>query len=260
MTSTSRLALSCVVLTVSGCSAAHSEPLTRATADSRDGTSAVGFELSAAAYSTGSSVRICGERSKPADSSAHCASVLPAEASSVAVPGAAAGTSCPCFAFGEDGQLIDPKTGERASVHGLCPSSDTPTSDWKFTYTLYAGNECTGAAINGDDSNLTCYDSKDLLTQANPNASVEQLDVGNNANKVICLANTSTKEWQFLSCAVATTHKDEEQKQIRYECGCAPSDHDHTCCCGGLTEQDLEDGCHFDETTCDIVCSTVCEN
>jgi hypothetical protein len=112
--------------------------------------------------------------------------------------------------------------------------------------------------INGEHSNLTCYDAKDLLTQANPNASVEPLEVGRNANKVVCLANASSKEWQFLSCIVATTRNDEKHEQVRYECDCAPTN--DVCSCGSLTELDLEKGCHFDETTCDIVCSTVCEN
>jgi hypothetical protein len=202
----------------------------------------------------GNSIRICGARVYPADSKYACDSVLSPYSSSVAVPGPHPMEECPCFDFASDGTLIDPVTHAPVEVTGLCPSVDYPQSPWRFDYTIYTRQACGGQVLNTPQNNFTCFDSKDLRSQAYPNSSVERLYPGANANHVLCATENASKTWEFESCAIETTPADEMLCQERYDCGCAPDTYNE-CRCGGLEENDLEHGCYFEDGTCDIICA-----
>jgi hypothetical protein len=215
--------------------------------------SQMAFGLSGGDFA-GNSIRICGARLIPADSKYACDSVLPGDASSVAVPGPHYGEECPCFDFASDGTLKDPVTHEPVAVEGLCPSRDLPRAPWKFDYTIYTRQSCHGQVLNTPQNNFTCYDAKDLRSQEYPNASVEQLYPGENENHVLCATENASKTWDFESCAIETTAADELACQERYDCGCEYQY--NQCSCGGLEAHDLEQGCYFEHGTCDIICAS----
>lgn len=201
----------------------------------------------------GNSVRICGARVHAADSKYACDSVLPGDASSLAVPGLHQGEECPCFDFASDGTLKDPVTHHAVEIDGLCPSVDLPHSDWRFDYTIYTHQACGGSVLNTPANNFTCFDSEDLASQDYPNASVEYLYKGANANHVLCATENASKTWDFESCAITTTSADEQACRERYDCDCTVQN--GHCGCGSLHQSDLEQGCHFEQGTCDILCS-----
>lgn len=193
----------------------------------------------------GNSVQICGQRPPP-DSKYRCESVLHASDGSI----------CPCFDFAPDGSLLDPMTGQPVVLDNLCPSSDFPEADWTFTYAVFSEQGCRGTQLNDGNHNFTCFDSRDLVAQANPNASVEPLDPGANVNHILCITVNASKEFNFESCAVATTSSDAAACLFRLDCGCVPTG-SWGCECGpnGVGPGDLPPGCAFDPATCDIVCA-----
>lgn len=136
---------------------------------------------------TGDSVRICGSRRPPADSRYFCNSTLSS-------PDDAGDAGCPCFNFGTDGTLVDMADGGPGIFTDLCASNDLAADagaaagpvDWTFDYSLFNGADCRGAQLNDGTDNLTCFDSRDLVAQTNPNASLEVLSPGLNPNHVVC--------------------------------------------------------------------------
>ena len=150
-------------------------------------TGGASVSFSAALSFAGTSVRICGARSSPADLKYRCASSL----SSVDA-GTDAGSACPCFVFGPDGGLTDPSTGMPAVIRDLCPSVDVSVDAsgpgaWTFTYALFNSMNCSGTQLN-DGINLTCFDSRDVAAQQHPNATVEELEPGLNTNQILCVS------------------------------------------------------------------------
>jgi hypothetical protein len=243
-----------IAAALTGCSASHT---TSQSSAGENAVSAVTFDLSIAAGLDGHSIRICGLRANTAGPSDVCDAELPASTSSVtlAPPEGWTGGHCPCFKFGANGGLVDPTTNDPNGAANLCPSG-ADEYKWTFSYTLYADDACAGAVLNPAGGDLVCYDSNDLLTQASPNATVEALQTGLNSNTIICLSRPSSKEWDILSCSIATTSADTAANRARYSCGCADSG--TGCECGtGLAPGDLETGCTFEAGTCDIVCGSV---
>jgi len=118
---------------------------------------------------TFASVRICGARNVPADGKYLCNSSLPA-------------SPCPCFNVDPDGIV---------TIEDLCASADVPTSGWSFDYAIYEGTDCTGTQLNDGLHGVTCYDSQDLRTHAQPNASIETLPSGTLVNHVLCERGTT---------------------------------------------------------------------
>jgi len=110
----------------------------------------------------GFSVRVVGTR-MPAATNTQCASTINE-----------------CLNFDANGNLVD-QTGAPANLQGLCPSDATPPGDWHFTYTLFSMPGCTMPA-----GTFTCLSTKDLLSQLNPNGSVETLMPGPNLNQIVC--------------------------------------------------------------------------
>ena len=147
----------------------------------------------------------------------------------------------------------------RFVIHGLCPSSDVPTANWDFRYAIYSAPDCQGTQLNDGAHNLTCFDANDIATQAFPNQSNEFLNPGLNTNHILCTTTNASKQWNFGSCATATTDADIAADNTRYDCGCTPNPAAATCDCGpgGVTSADLEQGCAFETTTCNILCTTV---
>lgn len=82
------------------------------------------------------------------------------------------------------------------------------------------------------------------MTQVNPNESVEELEIGENVNHIICTSEGAEKEWNFYSCLVVAPSV--------YECGCTVVG--AGCDCGALTAADLPAGCAFD-AACNIDCA-----
>ncbi|HEX5058881.1 MAG TPA: hypothetical protein VFV99_05945 [Kofleriaceae bacterium] len=219
---------------------------------SEENTSQMAFGLGGGDFA-GNSVRICGQRQMAADSKYFCDSVLPGDSSSVEVPGPHPMEECPCFDFASDGTLVDPTTHAPVVINGLCPSIDLPHAPWRFDYTIYTQTSCHGSVLNTAANNFTCFDSKDLASQDHPNSSIERLYPGANDNHVLCTTENSSKTWEFESCAITTTSADEQACRTRYDCDCAPVN--SHCACGGLVASDLEQGCHFEAGTCDILCN-----
>ena len=213
-----------------------------------DSTASVTIILPTASF-TGNSVRICGERLVPAARDFRCEN-------SLSSPDAGT-TGCPCFNFAADGSLVDPVTGAPVVINNLCPSVDVPNDPWTFTYEVFSGAGCTGTQLNDGTHNFTCFDSRDLLAQANPNSSVEFLSPGLNQNHILCLTTNASKDFNFASCVLATTPADVSAGLERFQCGCTPVGNG-TCDCGpnGVGPADLQAGCAFDPTTCDILCAT----
>lgn len=161
----------------------------------------------------GNSVKICGERKKPADKKYGCISDLgdldPWDFKMV--------DGCPCFDFKPDGTLKDGK------VKGLCPSDNVPSGPdgvWTFDYQIFSQEGCTGDVLNTDDDahNLVCYDEKDIPALDYPNQSVEELKRGRNENRVICITKEASKTWDFDVCADVT--EDYPGAPLRLDCDC----------------------------------------
>ena len=207
--------------------------------------SSITFALPSASFS-GNSVLICGERDLPADPKYRCVSAL----------GTPDGGTCSCFNFAQDGSLIDPSTGLPPVINDLCPSEDFPNADWTFTYSVFTEADCGGTQLNDGTNNFTCFDSRDLLSQANPNESIEPLVPGPNENHILCLTTNASKTFNFESCAINTTATSIPAVQ-RFDCGCTPAD-GGGCDCGphGIGPGDLPPECSFETTpaSCNILC------
>jgi hypothetical protein len=203
-----------------------------------DATSSIQLQVSGADFS-GNSIRICGARQEVADAKYACDSDL-----------LDTSDECPCFDFNADGTLVTPGG---AAVTGLCPSVNVPQADWAFSYELFSAPGCQGTQLNDGANNFTCFDSRDLASQAHPNQSIEALAPGPNVNHVLCLTTNASKDWSFATCSIETTTADTVGGHFRLDCGCTPTD--GACDCpGGLTAGDLEDLCSFESTTCNILC------
>ncbi|MCL2725040.1 MAG: VWA domain-containing protein [Polyangiaceae bacterium] len=214
-----------------------------------NGNATMTFTLSGGDF-TGNSVRICGSRPAP-DPKYRCNPSLTPDVEA----GTDAGDACPCFNFNADGSLVD-ANGVPAAITGLCPSADFPTANWDFSYALFSEPDCGGTQLNDGTHNFTCYDSKDVATQAFPNQSANDvLNPGPNINHVLCNTVNASKSWNFMSCATATTPADTAAGDIRFDCGCTPDAGTCDCGNGGVTEADLEAGCLFDPVTCNILCT-----
>jgi alpha-tubulin suppressor-like RCC1 family protein len=213
-----------------------------------DQVASTNFALSGGDFA-GNSVRICGSRPPP-DSKFRCNSSL---SSPDAGP-----EDCPCFNFAADGSLIDPATGGPLVINGLCPSVDFPPADWTFTYSVFTEQNCAGTQLNDGNHNFTCFDSHDIGSMMFPNESVEALNPGLNTNHILCTTENASKQFNFESCAVATTPADTAAGATRFDCGCTPTG-TGTCDCGpgGVGPGDLESNCSFDPVSCDIVCGAV---
>ncbi|MCL2449345.1 MAG: hypothetical protein FWD17_10380, partial [Polyangiaceae bacterium] len=216
------------------------------------------------------SIRICGSRTPAADPKFRCTSDL------ANPPGGAEPESCPCFNFDADGNLLDVSTGDPAQLTDLCPSADLPAgatgevgpSPWTFQYFIFNQPACAGTQLNTPDNNFTCFNTNDLLSQAMPNATTEDLDVGANTNTIACTTKNASKTFNFLSCATICSGDSTVSAEngvecavgeTRFACGCsltqAPSGAIGGCACGDAGTPPLEDGCAFDSRTCDIVCN-----
>jgi hypothetical protein len=219
-------------------------------------TATTSFAISGGDFS-GNSVRICGSRTPPADGKFRCENSLS--------PADAGPDACPCFNFTADGNLIDPTTGQaNAVIRNLCPSVDPSAdgsagADWTFTFSIFTSPNCMGTQLNEPSNNFTCFDSRDLATQSNPNESVEMLNPGLNQNHIICTTVNASKTFNFLSCA-QSCDVDVPDGSVcpvnRFSCGCTPTG--GTCACdddGGLTAANLPAGCQFELSTCDIICT-----
>jgi hypothetical protein len=225
-------------------------------------TASASFDLSGGNFS-GNSVQICGSR-PPVEGKYRCNSSLSGPD----------GGDCQCFNFNADGSL------QGGVINGLCPSvdlgadasADAGPADWTFTYSIFTQPNCMGPQLNDGNHNFTCFDSHDIQAQANPNKSVEVLNPGPNANHILCTTENASKTFNFQSCAQScdTPSPDGGACSLtRFNCGCtvisaAPDGGPDgggvggTCSCGdaGVTSGDLEAGCRFDPTTCDILCQT----
>jgi hypothetical protein len=187
-------------------------------------------------------VRICGERTKPADTKYGCISGLsdldPWDFKMV--------NGCPCFDFKTDGTLKDGK------VKGLCPSDNVPSGldgVWLFKYEIYSEQGCAGEVLNTDDNahNLICYDENDIPALDYPNQSVEELDKGLNQNRIICLTKEAAKRWDFDVCADVT--EEYPGGPLRLDCGCEQVS--SACVCPQFAS--LPPGSQFAaDNTCDI--------
>jgi len=198
---------------------------------------------------TGNSVRICGSRPAP-DPKYRCNPSLTPDVEA----GTDAGDACPCFNFNADGSLVD-SNGVPVVITGLCPSADFPPANWDFSYAIFTEPNCGGTQLNDGTHNFTCYDSTDIATQAFPNQSANDvLDPGLNTNHILCNTVNASKQWDFTSCAAATTPADTAAGNFRFDCGCTLVEGTCTCGDGGVTAGDLENGCAFDPVSCNIVC------
>jgi len=220
------------------------------------------FAITGADFS-GNSIRICGSR-PPADPKYFCNSELSSPD--------AGETACPCFNFAADGSLVDPATGLPAALTDLCASQDLGPDDgpntrpvsngWTFTYAIFDSPRCAGGQLNDGSHDFFCADPQDL-TEPPFNTSFEVLNPGPNTSHVVCETVNASNTFEFTSCAVSCvgpadgTPPEGCLYQIQFECGCTPSDDAGTCSCpGGLTAGDLSGSthCHFDPTSCDILC------
>lgn len=225
-----------VLASVAAITSACSDDTARS-ARREDATSSIAFALSGGDF-TGNSVRICGSRTQ-ADGKYRCNSQLSAQSDG-------GGDGCGCFEFDSTGAVLDPN----GILAGLCPSVDVPTSDWTFSYEIWSATGCTGTQLNDGTHDLVCYDSKDFASQANPNQSIEPLAIGANANQILCVTANAKKSFQFESCAIVDV-----DAGAGYDCGCTPVDGGTCSCPGGLAASDLQAGCSFDSTTCNILCN-----
>ncbi|MCL2725201.1 MAG: hypothetical protein FWD69_12275 [Polyangiaceae bacterium] len=212
-----------------------------------DGNATTIFSIAGADF-TGNSVRICGSRPAP-DPKYRCDWSLTPTVDA----GEDAGTACPCFNFTADGNLAD-DAGAPVVVTGLCPSIDFPPADWSFQYQIFSAPDCAGTQLNDGTHNFTCYDSRDIATRVNPNLTVEALNSGLNTNHILCNTDNASKDFNFGSCASTTTAADTVMGNVRYDCGCILVEGTCSCGTGGITASDLEAGCLFDPTTCEITC------
>lgn len=135
-----------------------------------------------------------------------------------------------CFNFGEWGELSNAwYPDEEPRFERLCPSSDLPTSDWKFTYEIHEYADCHGDVLNDENNpyNLVCFDAG-ALTDRNrdENFTIETLEIGENDNSVLCLSRNSNKDWDFTVCEDLTP----EQELMDQHCG--PDDPDVVLDCG----------------------------
>ena len=203
----------------------------------------------------GKSVGICGTRDTPASPIYFCDSELPLD--TTGVPDGTDPT-CPCFGFDASGGLTIPGSSTPVVIDGLCPSTLDPNSPWTFTYNVYDSANCTGAAVNAPGEPVTCYDSANLATLADPNGSNEDLTPGDNVNHIICVTSeegTATKEFEFLACGEASTPADVTAGDTRYVCGCTETV-PGTCDCGNTLAVEDMPGCTFEPLTCDLLCTT----
>jgi hypothetical protein len=238
---------------------------------------------------SGNSVAICGSRTPPADAKYFCSNVVGTPDGGAALPGTVLPnpstwpwpTGCPCFNFAADGTPTG-LDGGPAELTDLCASDDLSTgadagtvADWTFTYTIFNSVNCTGIILNpnltggfnvlsSNPDNFTCYDLKNLATQANPNASVEVLNPGPNTTHIICGTQNASAPFDFTSCSESCIDPigalpGSGCATIQLECGCTPNDAGTACGCGpdgGLAQPAAPANCSFDPTTCDILCTT----
>jgi len=266
----------------------------------------------------GNSVRICGSRSPPADGKYPCFNDLTTATGSqtqtvVAPPNAPTGPAvdCPCFTFNGTGGLVDLVNSSEtfnpmSGVTNLCPSVDLAENGggegaWTFEYSLFTDEACGalgGQLLNTMDNahNFVCFDTRDLEARANPNeTSGETLEVGPNANHIVCSTVNANKTFDFSSCVLSCATPDgmpatdsmgapitpmgtnptcPEGTANVYSCtgcemansasGILPSNDPQpatgcTCASGAIDESALPNGCTFmnvaGASTCAIVCT-----
>jgi len=161
---------------------------------------------------------------------------------------------------------------EPAVLTNLCPSSDLPAgaaadageSPWTFQFSIFNQQGCQGTQLNTQENNFTCFDTKDLLTQALPNGATDTLNPGANSDTIVCTTENASKSFDFLSCSTicqpdaGITGSSCTGDETRLACGCTESP-DGTCSCGDAGTPPLEEGCVFETPSCDIVCSTTAD-
>lgn len=137
--------IAAAIISLAGCDGGGAPATVNATLRAR-----LGGEFS------GSYVRIRGARALAADPMYPCLSQF-----DVCVPLSAAGST--------------------DAIPDLCPTLDTPTANWSFTYSLYTDEGCTGELAN-----LSCV----------PHTS-ESLASGDNLNAVECQSRNADKGYEF---------------------------------------------------------------
>jgi hypothetical protein len=190
------------------------------------------------------SVRIVGTRNGTANAT-HCVS-----------------QATGCFNFSPGNPIPTPADPGAADFDRLCPTSAANEPDaggngeWTFTYTIYAGQNCTGDIVNSTENDtLVCFAESDLATKANPNETAnETLPAGVVVNTILCIAKNTEKKFDFNICTQIPGAPDASSQ---YDCGCTKPGDGGACECPWFAVQGINSpppGCTFD-ANCNLVCT-----